>query len=183
MPRPRVTIVGIMAAVVFAAIDCAAVRVAEVFAGAFLIGIGVQVGLFLWMRGRGRDRRFWAGFVATGLVAMLAYIICSRSGLRMINRWPLYLFNDVIYASLPHLPAVVSGWFLDHAYINLNSPLRVIDVVAVFEVSYGLPMLLLASVGGLLTAGIGSRHLPGPSATKASGPSIVGATDKTVKAP
>lgn len=52
MSGSRITIAGIMTAVVFAAIDSLLIRNAEYFAGVFLIAIAPQVGFFLAIAGR-----------------------------------------------------------------------------------------------------------------------------------
>ncbi len=78
MRVPRVTIAGMMAAVAVVAFDCFAVMMTDLL-GVVLIVIALDVGFIRWWRVRGPRRRFWAGFEAAGLAALLAYIACVRA--------------------------------------------------------------------------------------------------------
>ncbi len=157
--RPhRSTIAGVMAVVAFAAFDCLAVRNADFLAGCWLVGGAMQAGLFVMSRSVGGSRRFWAGFEATGLGLLLAYIVCSRAGLRVLDRWA-YKVSESVYGSLRGLPPDAFRWCFEHGLvIDPRKPLKVYEVVAVFEVAYGLPMLILAIAGGFLAAKLGSRR-------------------------
>ena len=94
--RPhRSTIAGMMAVVALAALDCLAVRIADFVAGCWLVVAAMQVGLFAMIRSRGWGRRFWAGFEATGLGLLLAYIAGSHAGPRVVNAWA-YRVSEVM---------------------------------------------------------------------------------------
>ena len=54
-------------------------------------------------------------------------------------------------------PLLCNGFSSMAFVIEHRKPLKVYEVVAVFDVAYGLPMLLLASVAGVLAAKLGSR--------------------------
>ncbi|WP_406695037.1 hypothetical protein V5E97_28755 [Singulisphaera sp. Ch08] len=167
MQPHRSTIAGMMAVVVFVALDCFALRTPEFYIGFWLIGGVMQVGLFALLRSRGRSRRFWFGFELTGLGALLAYAAWCRADYRAFNLWP-YAILERIYSALQDLPPDTYQWCSEHGFlIDPRKPLRVYEVVVAFEVAYGLPMLLLAVGGGLLAANFGSRRaqLVAPSAT------------------
>jgi hypothetical protein len=164
--RPhRSTIAGVMAVVAFAALDCLGVRNAGFLAGCWLVGGAMQVGLFAMRRSVGRLRRFWVGFEATGLGLLLAYIACSHARLRVFGLWA-YKVSESVYGSLRGLPPDILQWCFEHGLvIDPQKPLKVYEVVAVFEVAYGLPMLILAIVGGFLAAKLGWPRAPRPLAT------------------
>src|SRR4051794_9630649 len=105
-----------MAAIVFVAIDCSVLRFPAHFAGCLLIGLAMQVGLFQLLRRRGRIRRFWAGFEATGLAALIAYIACLRADYLMIIRWVFYLFG-AINGALSYLAPDAYLWMHRHLAI------------------------------------------------------------------
>lgn len=156
--RPqRSTIAGMMAVVVFVALDCFALRTPEFYIGVCLIGVVMQVGLFAVLRSRGRRRRFWIGFEMTGLGALLAYVAWCRADYRAFNLWP-YAILERIYGALQHLPPDALRWCSEHGFlIHPQNQLRVYELVVAFEVAYGVPMLLLAISGGVLAANLGSR--------------------------
>jgi hypothetical protein len=164
--RPhRITIAGVMAVVALAALDCFGVRFAEYLAGCWLVGAAMQVGLFAMLRSGGRSRRFWAGFEATGLGLLLVYTACSHAVRREIYGWA-YRVTESIYGSLLGLPADAFQWCFEHGLlIDPRKPLKVYEMVAVFEIAYGLPMLLLACVGGVSAARLGARRARRPLAT------------------
>ena len=164
--RPnRPTIAGVMAVVALAAVDCLGVRIAEFFAGCWLVGVAMQAGLFAMSRSRGRGRRFWAGFEATGLVLLLAYAAGSQADRRVVYGWA-YRVTESIYRSMLCLPPDAFQWCFEHGLVvDPRKPLKVYEVVALFEVAYGLPMLLLACVGGTLAANRWGRHAQRPLAT------------------
>ena len=57
------------------------------------------------------------------------------------------------------LPTDAFHWCLKHGLvIDPRKQLKVYEVVAVFEVAYGLPMLILAIVGGALATWLVSRR-------------------------
>ena len=165
--RPhRSTIAGMMAVVALAALDCLAVRIADFLAGCWLVVAAMQVGLFAMFRSRGWGRRFWAGFEATGLGLLLAYTAGSHASPRVVNGWA-YRVTEGIYGSMLGLPADAFQWCWEHGLvIDPRKPLKVYEAVAVFEVAYGLPMLLLAGVGGALAARLVSRRARRPLGTR-----------------
>jgi hypothetical protein len=167
--RPhRSTIAGVMAAVAFAAFDFLGVRNADFLAGCWLVGGSMQAGLFAVRRSVGGIHRFWVGFEVTGLGLLLAYIACSHVGLPVFDRWA-YKVSESVYGSLRGLPPDAFQWCFEHGLvIDPQKPLKVYEVVAVFEIAYGLPMLILAIVGGFLAAKLGSQRALRPLATNLS---------------
>jgi hypothetical protein len=135
----RMSIAGMMAAVAVAALDCF-VLIMTGGGGVLLVGLTLTVGFVCWWRGRGKTRRFWLGFEVAGLAAVLAYIGFIQTSDGLILKWPSYIFN---------LPYVIDLWDSLAADDSQIAPL------VLFEMSYGLPILLIASIGGLLAALIG----------------------------
>jgi hypothetical protein len=169
MRVPRVTIAGMMAAVAVVAFDCFLLVMTD-GAGVLLTGLALNVGLVLGWRGRGTRRRFWAGFVATALAVLLGYAICFSFEVAALTtyQWPLFVFNQLIMA---HLPPTAEDWVMG----LLADPMRqFIFILILFEVSCGLPMLLLAAIGGALAAWIGSRRAPRSGAAEVAGPIVLG---------
>lgn len=154
----RSTIAGLWAVVAIAALDCLGVRHSEFLAGCWLVGAAIQVGLIAMLRSRGRSRHFWTGFETTGLGLLLAYAVFSQSCRRVVYRWA-YWVTESIYDSMLGLPPDVFQWCFEHGLvIDPQRSLKVYEMVAVFEVAYGLPILLLAGVGGVLSAKLGSMR-------------------------
>ncbi len=122
----RSTIAGMMAVVVFVALDAASrLRTPEFYIGVWLIGVVMQVGFFAVLRSRGRSRRFWIGFEITGLGSLLAYAAWCRADYRAFNLWP-YAILERIYAAFQHLPArcpsmVFRAWFSHSSAESIES--------------------------------------------------------------
>src|SRR5438046_1587860 len=115
-----------MAMVAVIAFDCFAWTMTG-GAGILLIGPALIVGFVCWWRAK--DKRFWLGFDVAGLAAVLAYIGYIRAG----NPLPIFP------------AAVILLLLLSGGSPPVNSPL--ITQVVICEASYGLPMLLVASIG------------------------------------
>jgi hypothetical protein len=124
-----------MAAVAVVALDCFVLVMTD-GAGVLLVGLTLTVGFVYWWCGRGKVRRFWLGFEVAGLAAVLAYIGFIQTADELILQWPEYLCN--------HAPYVIDPWNSLAANNSQIAPL------VLFEISYGLPILLIASLGGLL---------------------------------
>lgn len=132
-PR-RLHLDEMMVLVAFAALDCTVIPVADHFAAGLAIGVALQVGLLLMLRSRGRRRRFWVGFEVTGSALLLSFFACKTLSLETVCRWPLFLFDN------------------PYNFIDIHDSLNIWEMVIVFELSYGLPMLLIAVSGGLLAS-------------------------------
>jgi len=134
------SIAGIMAAVAVAALDCFVLVMTD-GGGVLLVGLTLTVGFVCWWCGRGRGRRFWLGFEAAGLAAVLAYIGFAHADQELILQWPVYLLNH----GLARVPYVLD--------LLMSQPANQSQIAAIvlFEASYGVPMLLIASLGGILT--------------------------------
>ena len=155
--RSRMAWIMVMAG--FAVIDCLLITRPAPFAwaGSYLIGLSLQVGFPLMLRGRGQGRRFWVGFEATGSIALVAYIACRMAFSQVVVRWPMFLYESY-RSSLSHLRPEVVDWLLGHIYVfDPRGSLTRLQILTTMEASFGLPMLLLALVGGLLTGLIGRR--------------------------
>ena len=133
MKCPRITIAGLMAAVAVIAFDCFLLMMTD-GAGILLVGLALTVGFVCWWRGRGKGKRFWLGFEVAGLAVVVAFIGTIQGSGGLILQWPAYL----IEWGLVHLPYATA--LMD----------TLIGEIILFEVSFGIPMLLIASVGGLL---------------------------------
>jgi hypothetical protein len=129
MPHVRFTLRRMMVAVAMIALICSVVTITR-GAGILLIGLALAVGGYCWSGAK--DKRFWLGFEVAGLAAVLAYIGYVEAG------GPIAVFTGAIRV-LDLLPL---------GSLVVYNPLSARDVI--FEASYGLPMLLIASVGGVL---------------------------------
>jgi hypothetical protein len=134
VPPRRLSIADLMALVAFAAVDCLVIPVVDHFAAALLLGFALQAGLLLLLRSRGRRRYFLSGFEVVGGALLLTFFACKTVAWATMCRWPSYLFDNA------------------YSPIEIHGELKVYEWVIVFEVSYGLPMFLLALTGGLLAA-------------------------------
>jgi hypothetical protein len=154
MRCPRITIAGMMAAVAVIAFDCFLLTMSD-GAGILMVGLALPVGFVCWWRGQGKWKRFWLGFEIAGLVAVVAYIGTIQFSEGVILEWPEYLLNR----GLDRLPYVIA---LQNSPASIESQ---IAQVLLFELSYGVPMLLMASLGGILMALIASLPRVEHSAT------------------
>ena len=136
MKLPRISIAGMMAAVAVVALDCFMLLMTD-GGGVLLVGLTLTAGFVCWWRGRGKGRRFWLGFEVGGFAAVLAYIGFIQTNNELIVQWPAYLLN--------HAP------YVDDLRTSLAANKSQIAPLVLFEVSYGLPMLLIAFLAGLLT--------------------------------
>jgi hypothetical protein len=125
----------------------------ELFDACFLIFFALQLGLWRYLSTRGRRRRFWLGFVISGLAAPLV-LGTLLSSTDLID-WYWGAASDLCYLCLP---ARVDDWLMQ----NWDWYLAII---------YFLPELFAAALGGLLAAFLfkanEARH---ESAEKGSGP-------------
>jgi hypothetical protein len=133
-----------MAAVAVVALDCFVLIMTD-GGGTLLVGLTLTIGFVCWWRGRGKGRSFWLGFEVAGLAAVLAYVGFIQTSDGPIIQWPAYLLD----LGLARSPYVIDLWDSLEANHSQIAPL------VLFEMTYGLPMLLIALIGGLLAALIG----------------------------
>jgi len=145
MPSVQFTVRGMMVAVAVIAFDFFVLVITD-GAGVMLIGLLLNVGFVRWWRTRGRRRRFWGGFVAAGLGAVLAYIGCFETLGSAFLEWPFFIYNS----TLPYLPIKAAEW-VDDLLVNGAQSTQIVGI-SMFELAFGLPMLLFALIGGLLSA-------------------------------
>ena len=153
MRSRRLSIGLMMAAIAVLAVDLALVRFALAYRGPDLaamygpIGLASQVGLVFALRGPAARRRFWYGFLAGGVVALLgsAWLELARPR-AVVDLWVAYLARlDSLFGRLPRLGASNPGHELLH-----------FAIVASFFVP---AQLLLALGGGVLSSALGSMGL------------------------
>jgi hypothetical protein len=156
----------LMAIVAVIAIDIAAVRV--LFAcnvnlprGVSLIGVALQVGLYRLATSRGPARTFWAGFVASGLMAMSSFVldmihpvlswdahVALPGTTPAPGRWTVWsYYGQIAWIALQRLPYSAS-------LLRVDGLLKVITLLVFF-----LPQMLFACTGGLLARRIFGRWL------------------------
>lgn len=162
MDRSRFAIASRMTAVGIAAVDCGIlVQLATSFAGGYLLALALQIGLFVMLRGTGRMRRFWIGFESIGLACLIAYVVCCSFFNGLILQWPSVLYQSYRSGLSNWSPEVVE-WLLTHIYIvDPRGNLTVLQKLLVLEIPFGLPMLVLAAIGGGISASFGSRSKTG----------------------
>jgi hypothetical protein len=151
--RVQFTVRGMMVAVAVIAADCF-VFVMTDGGGVLLIELLLNVGFVRWWRTQGKHRRFWGGFVAAGLGAVLAFIGCIYTLGTDFALWPM---NNLM--SIPqYLPTAAGEWF--DSFVARQVQSQLIFAIMFFEVGFGLPMLLFALIGGLLSAFIWPQRVP-----------------------
>jgi len=156
-PKFRVSIAGMMVAVAVVAVDCVLLMLPATFAGVYLTGIALQVGLAAWAFADPRGRRFVIGFEATGWALLLSFLLGRAFFNRAVVQWPDFLYASY-RSSLSDLTPEAVDWLLGHFSIpDPNGNLSVLQFFGVLELTFGVPMLLLASAGGLV-----ARAVPGP---------------------
>lgn len=151
IPRAQFTVRGMMVAVAVIAVDCF-VLVMTAGGAVLLIGLLLNVGLVRWWRTEGRHCRFWGGFVAAGLGAVLAYIVCLHTLGSAFEWWPTIMFEN----SPEYLPTWAVEWL--ESFVGVLPTW--VFAITLFEVGFGLPMLLFALIGGLLSAFIWPQRVP-----------------------
>jgi hypothetical protein len=142
MPGVQFTVRAMMVAVAVIAFNCLVLIMTD-GAGVLLIGLLLNVGFFRWWRTRGRCHRFWGGFAAAGLGAVLAWIGCVRT-LGPADMWPWF----IISGTRPYLPLEAIEW-LENLYDAADN---LIFLITMLEVAFGLPTLLFGLIVGLLSA-------------------------------
>jgi len=104
----------------------------------FLIAFPLQFAFWRYRNTQGRRRRFWLGFVASGVAATLALpVLFELNG--DLNDWYTEFMSELSYL---YLPARVDA-LLSHAHWDWFLALI-----------YFLPEFLAACLGGLLAAGL-----------------------------
>ena len=152
-PIVQFTVRGMMVAVAVIAFDFFVLIMTD-GAGVLLIGLLLNVGFVRWARTRGSRHRFWGGFVATGLGTVLAYIGCVHMLGSTFFDWPWF----IISSTLPYLPLRTAEWVED--FYDAPNHWILIFMITIFESTFGLPMLLFAVIGGLLSAFTWPRRAP-----------------------
>ena len=139
-----------MLAVAFSAADCFLIRFWGFFAGGFLMVVALQVGLFRVSRTRGSGQRFWIGFELTGLALLLIYLVCHHAFFtQIIVPWTYRLF-DIIDGTMAHLPYGIFAFYRRYLFIDMRGGMGSFAIIAVQEVSFGVPMLMLALAAAML---------------------------------
>lgn len=80
----------------------------------------------------------------------MAFILSHRFLNNFIVSWPMFLYKTYI-SSLAHMiPDSLSALRSGSYWLNPNGELSAAQMIGVFELSYGLPMLVLALLAGVL---------------------------------
>ena len=167
MKRPRMSIARLMGVVAVLALNAGAARAFvvrdedDLLIGVALMAVALQVGLLF----RRRSPRFFAGFLVAGLVAMGSFLWAYETP-SSVTRYPdgtlvrnpasraclllerytmatVRLMERVEYPPLMAIRAQAGGRAIDEWLLN-----------GTFALTLGLPQLLAASAGGLLTLGL-----------------------------
>lgn len=152
LPGMRCTTRGMMAAVAVLALDCFLLRVTSGGQGVLLIGTCVNIGLFRLWRACTTNPRFWFGFAMTGGAVTLAYVGCFWTDALYgrlpdaLEEWPFNCMMVIHSYSCPkisqEIECLVNSAFSAHSTDWCSSTI-------ILEATCGLPMLLLAAVGGI----------------------------------
>lgn len=157
--KSQVSIAGMMAVVLIAAVNVAVARAllgynAEILIGIALSGLTLQAAIFRLTR-RGSNRVFWAGFVSFGMLAAASFI------------WGMILPRGLVAVASPgQAPRLInvswaSAWWLGYArsvgeilepwlgHVSLLVDPDGIASVVIRSLVWSAPQLLAALVGGL----------------------------------
>jgi hypothetical protein len=139
MTRPRITIAGLMAIVLYVAVGFAALRNADVFwasATLSLAILSVSVALAGTLSGRGRARITWAGFAAASLTCLVIWLSTQ---------------NTVGFGSGP--PRLLAFWALHNLlpYLNPAASRGGEPYIYYVQVSYSLEAILFGMIGAFLS--------------------------------
>jgi hypothetical protein len=138
MRLARFTIAQWMICTAVVAVNAGVLRaffVHGLLSGAILIIWVIQVGIWRFLRSRGRVRRFWAGFEVGGISAVLLMVLCETFPDSLLNG-VLVSYTDVAAnLAFAHLPDPIVD------VIDLNQDLLLAAV-------YFAPELLVALLGG-----------------------------------
>jgi hypothetical protein len=162
---PRLSIAKLMIVVAAIAINFGIARMLFAYhplvpVGVALIGIALQFAVLILMYGRGRDRAFWAGFLAFGLMAMISFFwgmvaapnmgidIATGGTIKVVSTAP----GSFLYTMWSRYGMFV-GDFLDEQF-GLDVDYLGMTAALIWSV----PQLLLALVGGLLAHLIAGRQ-------------------------
>jgi hypothetical protein len=164
MRIPKVTIKGLMIAVLILAVDC--FLIVEVFYGVFLPILTLNFGLIQILRPRTRKRRFWVGSMVTGLVLLAVHVGLALNDEEFYGQWPSDVLNFVLglvtlYLS-PETQISVAP-YLGRFLSLLNDPIGAnVFLIVVFETTIGLPLVVLATIGGWFWKRLGPRPVASP---------------------
>jgi hypothetical protein len=141
MKRSRVSIARLMGVVAAVALNCAMLRSGLIDPGLLLMVPLLEVGLFRMISSRGKIRPYWVGFEVVGGAATLAYYAGLRDSMGIgLMRGLTHLTNWL----QPTHPGFARGLFSLFMGDNLVIGMWLEALIL------GLPMLLLALLGGRL---------------------------------
>ncbi len=139
--RPlRFTIAQWMGFTAVLALNAALVRafvVQQIFEGAILIFIALQVGLLCLLRSAGAVRRFWLGFEVFGVSSVAAIVACEVFPESALNRLLMSYVDFATNLAFSHLPVPLA----DHVDEHQGQ---------LFAVVYFIPELGAALLGGVI---------------------------------
>jgi hypothetical protein len=129
MTRPRITIAGLMAIVLYVAVGVAALRNADVFwasATLSLAILSISVALAGTLSGRGRARVTWAGFAAASLACLVIWFSAHET-VGFVSGPPRLLAFWAFHTLLPYLnPAASRGGEPYIYYVQISNSLEAI---------------------------------------------------------
>ncbi len=164
MKMPRLSIAKLMGLVVVVAVDLVAWRALFPYIEHLgfvlaLSGIALQVGLLGLIQGRGRNRMFWAGFLASGTLALMTYVweeSVPNNRTMIGSPWLTYMVAVDRYLPALSLRSSPRGWSATQVATN---------TVVLF-----LPQLLIALAGGLLFRGTARQRGIAPNLVRLPSP-------------
>lgn len=136
----RLTILRLMAAIALFGMNAGLGRaflVQEMFFGAIPIFFALQFGVWRASRTQGRIRRFWMGFVGTGLASVLMLFAVDIFPDSVVGRLVQTYTNAAFNFSQQYLPTALDDLVMEQQAVFL-------------VIIYFLPELLAALFGGLI---------------------------------
>jgi hypothetical protein len=147
MKIPRITIARCLGWIAVIAANLALIQSMGVLGeleGCPFILIALQVGLWGLIRSRGRLRRFWAGFLAPCMAAVLVLLLCPSPPLDRL----MTPYTDIAdELEVTYLPTTLAG--------SLGNELWGLHLAVV----YFVPVFVAALLGGMIAAWLIPRSL------------------------
>jgi hypothetical protein len=163
--KPRhLTIARLMGLIAVLSLNAALVRafiVQEMFMGGIVMMMVLQLGLWCFLKSRGRHRRFWLGFEVAGTVAVLVLFSCDFLPDSLLNRLVLAYTHFAYNLAFTHLPTSLSDYCDEHQDLLLVN-------------FYFVPELIAGLLGGMIACLLPRRIRPADSINRQASISLIG---------
>jgi hypothetical protein len=119
----------------------------------------LNLGLILILRKERTKRRFWVGLEVVGLVLLGVYFWLLGNQREMVLAWPWTFYDFVLEHLSPTAQETVEPWLerlLDNYPGESEAEMAFWQIIR-YESTIGLPLVLLATIGGWIWKMVGAR--------------------------